>query len=237
VTRIDIAVAKTHKYASRESGDTVENAERPTGGLSVVMVDGQGSGAAAKSLSMLVSSKALSLLKEGIRDGAVARGTHDFLLAFRHGKVSATLDIVSVDLATSEVIVARNNPVPYVIGRHDEYELMTTVAGPIGVHRHTRPIVDTFPAETGLCVVVYSDGVAGAGKRNGAPFDPLGYLQQHARNSTTAQELADGMLMAALAADDERPNDDMSVVVLSLSPTDGRPEAIRRMWVSLPVPG
>lgn len=237
MVRIDVAVAKTHKYASRESGDTVENGERPTGGLSVVMVDGQGSGAAAKSLSMLVSSKALSLLKEGIRDGAVARGTHDFLLAFRHGKVSATLDIVSVDLATSEVIVARNNPTPYVVGRGDDYELMTTVAGPIGVHRHTRPIVDTFPAEAGLCVVVFSDGISGAGKRSGHPFDPLSYLRQHARNSTTAQEIADGMLMASISADDERPADDMSVVVMSLSPTDGRPEPIRRMWVSLPLPG
>jgi serine phosphatase RsbU (regulator of sigma subunit) len=236
VTRIDIAVAKTHKYASRESGDTVETGERPTGGLSVVMVDGQGSGAAAKSLSMLVSSKAVSLLKEGIRDGAVARGTHDFLLAFRHGKVSATLDIVSVDLATSEVIVARNNPVPYVVGHHDEYELCTTVAGPIGVHRHTRPIVDSYPAEAGLRVVVFSDGIAGAGKRTGAGFDPLGYLRQHCRASTTAQEIADGMLMAAIAADSERPQDDMSVVVMSLLPTDGKPEPIRRMWVSLPLP-
>ncbi|CAN5679117.1 SpoIIE family protein phosphatase [soil metagenome] len=237
MVRIDIAVAKTHKYASRESGDTVETAERPTGGLSVVMVDGQGSGAAAKSLSMLVSSKALSLLKEGIRDGAVARGTHDFLLAFRHGKVSATLDIVSVDLATSEVLVARNNPAPYVVGRDDEFELMTTVAGPIGVHRHTRPIVDAFPAEAGLCIVVFSDGIAGAGKRSGSTFDPLEYLRQHSRTSTTAQEIADGMLMASIAADDDRPADDMSVVVMSLSPTDGKPEPIRRMWVSLPLPG
>jgi serine phosphatase RsbU (regulator of sigma subunit) len=186
---------------------------------------------------MLVSSKALALLKEGIRDGAVARGTHDFLLAFRHGKVSATLDIVSVDLATSEVIVARNNPTPYVLGREQEFELMTTVAGPIGVHRHTRPIVDTFPAEAGLSVITFSDGIAGAGRRGGKPFDPLSYLRQHSRNSTTAQDLADGMLMAAISADDDRPGDDMSVVVMSLSPTDGRPEPIRRMWVSLPLPG
>jgi serine phosphatase RsbU (regulator of sigma subunit) len=237
VVRIDIAVAKTHKYASRESGDTVETAERPTGGMSVVMVDGQGSGAAAKSLSMLVSSKALSLLKEGIRDGAVARATHDFLLAFRHGKVSATLDIVSVDLGTSEIVVTRNNPIPYVIGTGDEYTLCTNVAGPIGVHRHTRPIVDSYPVEPGRCIVVFSDGIAGAGKRGGSLFDPVSYLRQHSRVSTTAQEIADGMLMAAIEADNDRPADDMSVVVLSLVDTDGPPEPIRRMWVSIPVPG
>src|SRR3712207_7046255 len=35
---------------------------------------------AAKSLSLLITSKAVALLKEGVRDGAVARGVHDYLL-------------------------------------------------------------------------------------------------------------------------------------------------------------
>jgi hypothetical protein len=37
---IQIAVAKTNKYASTESGDTVEVVERPHGGFSVVLADG-----------------------------------------------------------------------------------------------------------------------------------------------------------------------------------------------------
>src|SRR3954451_11112846 len=104
---IDIATAKTNKYASRDSGDTVELAERPGGGLSVVIVDGQGSGLAAKTLSMQLTSKAVSLLKEGVRDGAAARAVHDSLFAFRHGQVSAALDILSVDLKTRSVLVTR----------------------------------------------------------------------------------------------------------------------------------
>ena len=59
---IDLSIAKTNKYASRESGDTAELVERPAGGLSVVVVDGQGSGQAAKTLSLLISSKAVALL-------------------------------------------------------------------------------------------------------------------------------------------------------------------------------
>lgn len=42
---IQIAVAKTTKYGSQESGDTLEVVERPNGGLSVVLCDGQASGA------------------------------------------------------------------------------------------------------------------------------------------------------------------------------------------------
>src|SRR6187401_2723332 len=95
---LELGIAKINKYASRESGDTAEVVERPGGGLSVVVVDGQGSGAAAKALSMLLTAKAVSLLKEGVRDGAVARAVHDTLLAYRGGKVSASLDILSADL-------------------------------------------------------------------------------------------------------------------------------------------
>ena len=83
---VQVAVAKTHKYANRESGDTVELVERPTGGFSVVLVDGQGSGQAAKTLSLLVSAKAVAMLKDGARDGVVARAVHDYLHAFRRGR-------------------------------------------------------------------------------------------------------------------------------------------------------
>ena len=41
---IDLAVAKINKYASAESGDTVELVERPHGGISIVVADGQRSG-------------------------------------------------------------------------------------------------------------------------------------------------------------------------------------------------
>ncbi|MBX6341209.1 MAG: serine/threonine-protein phosphatase, partial [Thermomicrobiaceae bacterium] len=84
---IDAAVSKTHKYALRESGDTVEVVERPGGGFSLVIVDGQGSGAAAKLLSLLVAGRAVGLLSEGVRDGAAARAAHDYLYATRGGKV------------------------------------------------------------------------------------------------------------------------------------------------------
>ena len=92
---VQVAVAKIGKYATSESGDSLEMIERPRGGLSLVLVDGQRSGKAAKSISNIVARKAIALLAEGVRDGAVARAAHDYLRAIRGGKVSATLNIVS----------------------------------------------------------------------------------------------------------------------------------------------
>jgi len=105
---IQVAVAKINKYASSESGDTVELVERPHGGISIVVADGQRSGRSAKAISNIVVRKAISLLAEGVRDGAVARATHDYLHTQRGGKVSSELHIVSVDLVTQTLVISRN---------------------------------------------------------------------------------------------------------------------------------
>ena len=89
--------------------------ERPHGGLSFVLADGQGHGPAANHLSHLVATKAVSLLADGVRDGAAARATHDFLYAYRQGKVSADLTIVSVDLASKTIVLSRNCACPLII--------------------------------------------------------------------------------------------------------------------------
>ena len=96
---VQVAVEKINKYAADESGDTVEIVERPHGGISIVMADGQRSGRSAKAISNIVVRKAISLLAEGVRDGAAARATHDYLHTQRGGKVSAELVIISVDLS------------------------------------------------------------------------------------------------------------------------------------------
>jgi serine phosphatase RsbU (regulator of sigma subunit) len=230
---IEIAIAKTHKYAMRDSGDTAETVERPTGGLSVVLIDGQGSGAAAKSLSMLVSSKVVGLLKEGVRDGAVARGAHDSLHAYRHGKVSATLDIVSVDLATSTLVVTRNSPVPYIVRSAGAYRLITSESSPIGLYRHTRPSIEQLPIEEGVTVIVFSDGIASAGARHDRPFDPLAWVEQHAPEHALAHDIADGMLATAVELDKGRPSDDMTVIATTIT-ASAQEQPVRTLRVSLP---
>ena len=229
--RVDVGVAKTHKYASRDSGDTVETVERPTGGLSVVIADGQGSGFAAKTLSMMVSSKAVALLKEGVRDGAVARGVHDFLLAYRHGKVSATLDLLSVDLTSRTVLLTRNSHVPYIVVADGEATVHPGETTPIGVYRHTRPTVHQHPIADGLKIVVFTDGVSEAGRRAGSLLAPLEAL----RPEGSASAIAEALLAAAIAADQGRPGDDMAVVALTIDRAPDE-QPIRTLRMTWPIP-
>lgn len=230
---IDLAVAKTHKYASRESGDTVELVERPGGGMTLVMIDGQGSGKAAKTLSLLLSAKAVGLIKDGVRDGAVARATHDFLFAFRHGQVSATLDIVSVDMQTREVVVTRNADSPMLLRRNGELSVVPMASGPIGRTKFTRPAVQSFPAEDGVALVMFTDGITHSGLRQ-----QLGTVDYEALASDvfsaglTAQEMADAVLEHARQRDNDRPGDDMAVIVLTVN-TVNRHMATRHLQAQI----
>jgi serine phosphatase RsbU (regulator of sigma subunit) len=233
---VEIGIAKTNKYASRDSGDTAEVVERPGGGLSVVLVDGQGSGAAAKTLSNALAGKAVTMLKEGARDGVVARATHDYLHHYRAGQVSATLDIVSVDLVSRTLVICRNSECPMVVVLDGQAQVVANESSPIGPHRHARPAVYHYPVTAGTGAVIFTDGIARAGQRAGRTWLATTYLSTPAACDQPAPMLATCLLEAALAADDQRANDDMTVVAVSIVESGAQAgPLVRRMAVTLPL--
>ncbi len=230
---IKVAVAKTNKYATSESGDSVEVVERPNGGISVVMADGQSSGKGAKQISSLVVRKVISLLSEGVRDGAAARAASDYLFTERKGKVSATLNIVSIDLQTATMVITRNNPLPVYIASKNEVCAFDDECNPIGLYRDTRPLISEMPLEAGLTVLLFTDGLVHAGSRSGESLDVVPFLEAHIDEEPDPQEIADDLLRDAIELDRSRPVDDISVVVIQVSSQKGDP--VRRMTVQLPL--
>ncbi len=234
--RTDIAVSKVRKYATRESGDTLEVIERPLGGVSVVLADGQRSGRSAKHIATMVVRKVVALLAEGVRDGAAARAAADYLYAERGGRVQATLNILSVDMASRTVVITRNNPLPVFVLRAGELQRLDAATQPVGVRRHTRPWVGEFPLEAGLWVLMFTDGLAHAGVRLGRTWDPGARFAHHARAaSASPRTVADALMAEALELDAGRAGDDISIVVLRLAPHPGHEPPIRVMDMHLPL--
>lgn len=232
---VQIAVAKINKYASSESGDTLETVERPNGGLSVVLADGQTSGRGAKAVSMLVVRKVIALLAEGVRDGAAARAASDTLYTDKFAKVSCTLNIASIDLESNTVVLSRNNPAPIFICHDDQIDCMDTESSPLGIRRDIRPVITEVDLEPGLTIVMYTDGLTHAGKRRGQPMDVCNSIQAMLEDQDPSpQELADSLLAHAVNLDENRPADDVSVVVLKVR-TSNDDDKVRRMSVRLPL--
>ena len=231
---VQIAVSKVRKYASSTSGDTVEVVERPNGGVSIVMADGQSSGQGAKWVSSFVVRKVLSLLADGVRDGAAARAASDALFTERNGKVSATLNILSVDLQTKTLVITRNNPAPVLLARDEEIHCLTEESKQIGFYRNTRPVINEVVLEAGLTVVVYTDGLVHAGSRSGESMEVETCLQSILdEGNPSPQEISDSLLEHALKLDQGRPVDDTSVVVLRVMTSEDE-NIIRKMMLKLP---
>ncbi len=231
---IQIAVAKINKYAVSESGDTLEVVERPTGGLSVVLADGQTSGRGAKAVSQLVARKVIGLLAEGVRDGAAARAASDALFADKAGKVTCTLNIASVDLHSNTIVLTRNNPASMFICRGEQIDSHSEESISLGTSRNVRPVITEVQIESNLIIVIFTDGISHAGERRGQPMNVGGTIRSIIEDQDpTPQQLADSLLAHAIQLDDNRPADDISVVVLKVNARTG--DYVRRMTVRLPI--
>ena len=241
---VQVAVAKVAKYATSESGDTVEMVERPLGGLSFVMADGQRSGRSAKAISNLVARKAISLLAEGVRDGAAARAAHDYLYTYRGGKVLATLNILSIDMVSRTIVLSRNSHCPILIVTDEGTCVLDKPSRPVGVHRRTKPLVAELSLQPPTTVVLFTDGLLDAGQRYGGSLDILAAVQSLCdEQGRTAQSIADQLLAQALQLDQGRAGDDISILVLTVRTRCRNGELapfsntdVRRLSVTFPLP-
>jgi serine phosphatase RsbU (regulator of sigma subunit) len=181
-----------------------------------------------------VVRKVIALLAEGVRDGAAARAASDSLFTERGGKVSATLNILSVDLQTRTLVITRNNPAPVLIANNDDIRMLEEPCKPIGLYRDTRPVINEVSLQAGLTVAVYSDGLIHAGSRYGQPMDVVACLNTLLDDEDPSpQFIADSLLDHALKLDQYRPVDDISVVVMRVTRHSG--DEVRRMTVRLPL--
>ncbi len=229
---VQIGVAKIGKYAVSESGDTLEIIERPHGGISAVLVDGQRSGRSARVVSNIVARKAVSLLGEGVRDGAVARAVHDYLRTHRAGQVSAELQMVSADLVSHTLVISRNTHCPAYIWRQGTLETLASPCDPIGIYPSTKPSIVELPLEAGVYVVVSTDGLLLALAAQEGGLESL--VAAQVARFPSAQGLADTLLAAALEACEARPRDDVSVLVVAVLPDLVR-DGVRTLTARLPI--
>ena len=228
--RVEIATDKIPKYGCSESGDSFEVVERPQGGITAILADGQGSGVSAKLTSNMVASKAASLISDGTRDGAVSRATHDFLYAQRRGRVSSTLTLFSCDLKTDTLVISRNSNCPIIVKTENQVDMLKESVKPIGFHYFVKPSIDELPIQPNTIVLSFSDGIYHAGRRfnNQITVEEIISLMDLSEDETVS-DLSEKLLDLAILKDKNRPQDDMSVLILGVFPGeyDFKPRKVR----------
>ena len=233
---IKIGLAKTSKYAMGVCGDTCDFVERPHGGVTAIIADGQGNGLAAHHTSSWVVNKAVQLVSDGARDGAVARAVHDYLYNMKDHRVSCTLTILSADLDSNTVVISRNSNCPVFVHTEEYDAVYDEEVGPIGVNRHMKPLMYELPLEPGMILVSYTDGIAHAGrKRIGHGLDNEEIQKIIADNGPAdAAYIARAIMDLALSRDQDKASDDMTVVGLGVTLDSPSSPKIERLEITYP---
>ncbi len=190
-----------------------------------------------------MARKAVTLLGEGVRDGAVARAAHDYLYTYRGGKVQATLNIVSVDLVSRTIVMSRNSHCPTLIVTAEGLRVLDEPSRPLGVHRGTKPLVVELPLVESTTVVLFTDGMLAAGQRQGQSLDLPALVQGLCDGcACDARLVADQLLAEALRLDKGRASDDISILVLGVHARQERDEPatlsnadVRRLSLTVPL--
>lgn len=228
---INIAVSKIDRFGVSTSGDTVEAVERPNGGISVVLADGEANGESHKSISTMVAHRVVDHISHGMRDGASIREASNRIFAEHDGKIRADLNVISVDLQTNTLLISRNSPVPVFLIDDEKVDCLASESTPIGFRENISPTIVELSIRPGMAIIVFSNGVYQAGRKDQHNPDICTTLEALIEGQDLfAQEIADFLLNRSIRLDDGRPKDDMSVVVLLVTPESK--DQIRRMNVS-----
>ena len=227
-----LAVAKTDRFRSGTTGDTVETTERPNGGISIVLADGQKDGQVSKAISTMVSHKVIEYITQGCRDSMAIRSASNNIFMAYEGKVSANLNVLSADLQTNTIVISRNNPVPVFLITEGQVDILDEESSPIGDEMDICPSIVELAIIPEMLIIMISDGVYYAGQPEIDEMDILTIIEALVEEQEpSAKEIADTLLSRAIRLDNNRPKDDMSVIVMLISPhpTDN----IRRMSASM----
>jgi hypothetical protein len=122
-------------------------------------------------------------------------------------------------LQTGTIVISRNNPTPVIIAHNDKIECISTTSPSIGTSRNIRPSITEFPLESGITIVIYTDGIkfAAIAPVKHSIFAPSSKPCWKKR-TCRRRRLPIPFLLKAIRLDNNRPNDDMSVVVLRSTP-------------------
>ncbi len=231
---IQAAIAKIDRYSSDEEGNKVEIIERPNGGISIVMAEGKLSGSRSKGVTMKAVHAMLNLIAEGVPDGASSRVVLQRIRDEHRERAEVNISIISCDLLSKTIVITKNNPVPVLIYEGGESRFLPLEEDPES-HRYD-PVVYQFEFQLGQTFILITEGVQNAGVYNENKIDlltALGSIYDDDSDEVSVQDVADNLLKQAIGHDSGRPRDDMTVVVLKVSPATTKD--IRREYVSFPI--
>jgi len=176
----------------------------------------------------------LNLIAEGVPDGASSRVVLQRIRDEHRETADVKLSILSCDLLSKSIVITKNNSVPVLIYEDGESRFLLLDEDEES-HLYD-PIVYQFELRLGQTFILITEGVRNAGAFNDNRIDlrtALSSIFDEESDEIGVQDVADYLLKQAIGHDSGRPRDDMTVVVLKVSPATLKD--IRREYVCFPI--
>lgn len=206
-------LARMAKSGEQVSGDNYSFLELSEGELLMVLADGMGCGENASRDSINLIETLEHLLEAGFEKKSALRLLNTLFVANFEGKTFTTLDMTSINLHTGICEIIKSGAAATFIRRQEGVETVFSEALPVGVDMEAEGEVTEVQLQDGDMVIMVSDGVMdGYYSRGRTEEETLERLIEElpCQNPT---DMANQILMNALAHSDREATDDMSVLV------------------------
>lgn len=212
-------LARIAKSGEKVSGDNYSFLElQGRGELLMVLADGMGSGEIADRDSGNLIEALEYLMEAGFEKKSAFRLLNTLFVVNYEGRSFTTLDMASINLHTGECEIMKNGAATTFVKHKDKVEVVVSSALPVGVDVEAEPDVTTVCLEEGDMVIMVSDGVLdGFYERNmteGAQEDMSTFIEDLCCQNPS--DMANQILMNALARTSREATDDMSVLVAGI---------------------
>ena len=212
-------LARIAKSGERVSGDNYSFLElQGRGELLMLLTDGMGSGEMACRDSGNLIEALEYLMEAGFEKKSAFRLLNTLFVVNYEGQSFATLDMACINLHTGQCEIMKNGAATTFLKHADHVETIVSNALPVGVDMETEPDVTTVQLQEGDMVIMVSDGVLdGFYERNmkeGEQEDMSAFIEELAFQNPN--DIANQILMNALARSTREATDDMSVLVAGI---------------------
>ena len=226
VSQLEFAWSAAPKWPNAASSDLVGVAVRKNGSSVAIMIDVQGSGSTGNGLAHTLLRFALDIAESGVSEELVAQAANQHLYAVREGRVSAAVQVISLDWNTREMKLCGFGDC--VIGQYSHGDWATRLfrAAGAGTSRAVPPHTMTMAIEPDDQIIFANDGIA-------RDEDGLRSCLPDNSHPTRGAGLADHIVRAAIERDGGRTRSDMAVTVISLT---AQPDGHRMASGSLILP-
>lgn len=204
---ISFGVGAVAKGGSEISGDTHTVIKTDNGKCLVALCDGMGSGKQAEQMSATSISLVESFYRAGF-DSDVILSCVNNLLTSSGNEVFCAVDMVAIDLYNGLADFIKLGATVGLIKCGEQIEIVSGSSLPLGVLEEMKPSVTKKALNSGDIAVLISDGVADCFN------DPNALAQVFAEVShNVPQSIAEVILTKALKLCNNKPADDMTIVV------------------------